>query len=650
MPVRFPPSFLEEIKLKLPVSDVVRRRVKLAKSGREWKGLSPFNQERTPSFFVNDQKMAWFDLSAGKNGNIFDFVMQTEGLSFPEAVERLASDAGLALPILSKEAEAQEQKRASLHEVLALAAQFFRAQFLKPAGFKARAYVAGRQIAENLQEEFQIGYAPPEKYALRDHLAAKGASKDMMIEAGLLIHGEEIAVPYDRFRDRLMFPIHDRSGRVVAFGGRALTAEAQPKYLNSPETPLFHKSSLLYNHHRARKAAHNGASVIAVEGYIDVIAMYGAGFPATVASLGTALTPEHCELMWQMAEVPVLCFDGDKAGRKAAFRALDLALPLIAPGRSLRFALLAEGEDPDDLARTKGKAGVEEAIGKALPLVELLWQREIGGARFETPEAKAGLEKRFETLSFEIRDNALRRYYLSDFRARLRAFFAPSQSVARQPRAAAPKPFERQGSAGRFRGRVQDPFERARDYKAPLTIGGPLAASALLQTDKIALPLRDALILLLLLRHPALIDSHYEEIAGLEFADTAVQELCSELLATVSMGKSEEDMTAAPTQQKYQKLIAKLENHPSLTGQWFLQPDSAYSDAELVLHQALTLHRKSKALHKELMEAEVALADEPSSLNLDRLKDIQMQISALPGIEAAIEGFGLASGRASGSL
>ncbi|MGB3282208.1 MAG: DNA primase, partial [Methylovirgula sp.] len=360
--MRFPASFLDELKAKLPVSEVVRKRVKLMKAGREWRGLSPFNAERTPSFFVNDQKMAWFDHSAGKNGNIFDFVMETEGLSFPETVARLAEQAGLALPRMSPEAEAREKERASLYDVLELAAKYFAAELAGRAGAKARDYLAQRGLKPDVLAEFRLGYAGPEKYALRDHLAGKGVGVEAMIESGLLIHGEDIAVPYDRFRERVMFPIADRRGRVIAFGGRALGAEIQPKYLNSPETPLFHKGAILYTHHKARQAAHERGAVIAVEGYVDAISMSAAGFPNIVAPLGTALTPEQCALLWTMAEEPVLCFDGDRAGRKAAYRAIDMALPLIGVGRSLRFALLPEGQDPDDLARGGGSGAVGEVL------------------------------------------------------------------------------------------------------------------------------------------------------------------------------------------------------------------------------------------------------------------------------------------------
>src|SRR5438477_1430879 len=374
--MRFSADFLEDLKSRLPVSEVVGRRVALKKAGREWKGLSPFNKEKTPSFFVNDQKAAWFDFSSGKNGNIFDFVMQTEGVNFPEAVERLASMAGVALPRSTPEAEAREERRKTLHDIVELAAKFFESTLASRAGAKARGYLADRGIEPKTQLRFRIGYATPDRFALKEHLGSQGISAEDMIEAGLLVSGEDIPVPYDRFRDRVMFPISDLRGRVIAFGGRALEKDAQAKYLNSPETPLFHKGGTLYNIAAARKAAHEGAQIIVVEGYVDVIAMVTAGYEAAVAPLGTALTEDQLALLWKMADEPLLCFDGDSAGRRAAYRAVDLALPLIKAGKSLKFASLPEGHDPDDLFRSGGREAIAEVIGAARPLVSVLWMRE----------------------------------------------------------------------------------------------------------------------------------------------------------------------------------------------------------------------------------------------------------------------------------
>src|SRR5215472_5973726 len=360
--MRFTPEFLEDLRARLPVSEVVGKRVKLKKAGREWRGLSPFHQEKTPSFFVNDQKQAWFDFSAGMNGNIFDFVMKTEGVSFPEAVERLAAMAGVALPVASPDAARQEQRRRTLYDVMELAAKFFADTLASRNGAKARGYLADRAILPQTQVQFRLGYAPPDRFGLKEYLGAQGIPVEDMVETGLLVAGDDIPVPYDRFRDRVMFPITDARGRIIAFGGRALEKDVAAKYLNSPETPLFHKGATLYNIAGARKAAHEGAPVIAVEGYIDAIAMVTAGFEATVAPLGTALTAEQLALMWRMADEPTLCFDGDDAGRRAAYRAVDLALPLLKPGKSLKFAALPDGQDPDDLARSGGRAAIDDVL------------------------------------------------------------------------------------------------------------------------------------------------------------------------------------------------------------------------------------------------------------------------------------------------
>src|SRR5262245_12743891 len=300
----------------------------------------------------------WFDFSSGRNGNIFDFLMATDGLSFPEAVERLAGMAGLPLPVVSKESEAREERRKTLHDVMELAAKFFEATLAGRTGARARGYLADRGIDPATQLKFRLGYASSERFALKEHLGAHKVPVEDMVEAGLLVAGDDIPVPFDRFRDRVMFPITDLRGRVIAFGGRALDKDVPAKYLNSPETPLFHKGDNLYNHPTARQASHNGAPLIVVEGYVDVIAMVTAGFAGTVAPLGTALTENQLALLWKMADEPILCFDGDKAGQKAAYRAADLALPLLGPGKSLRFALLPEGQDPDDLVRSGGRGAV----------------------------------------------------------------------------------------------------------------------------------------------------------------------------------------------------------------------------------------------------------------------------------------------------
>ncbi len=631
--MRFPSSFLDDLKARLPISQVVRRRVKLAKAGREWKGLSPFNAEKTPSFFVNDQKMAWFDLSAGKNGNIFDFVMETEGLSFPEAVERLAAEAGLPLPKSSPEAEAQEHKRAGLREALDMAADFFAAELKGPSGARARSYLAERGVSLAMQTQFRLGFARPDRYALRDHLAHKGVAKETMIEAGLLIHGEDIPVPYDRFRERIIFPIANRSGGAIAFGGRALGKDAQPKYLNSPETPLFHKGSVLYNHHQARKAAHDRGRVIVVEGYFDVIAMAQAGFAETVAPLGTALTPDHAALLWTMAAEPILCFDGDGAGRKAAYRAIDMALPLIGPGRSLRFALLPGGQDPDDLIRSGGASAMQTILAAAQPLSELIWARETGDQAFSTPERRATLERRLGDLAREIRDETLRRHYVAEFKERLFRLFSPREPAreGRAPRAFGP---------GR------------RDGGQRIDTRPPVASQSLLRVLRpggAALPPREALILLILLNHPGLVERHLEAVAEIDFANKDAGALRDHLLGYAGEGEIGGQRRRAEA-AGFADILQRLDALAAHASHWYVSASAAEADAEEVLRQALTLHRRARTLNKDLRRAEEDLASNASEANLARLNDIKEQLLALSGTEATIEGFGAASGRSGGSL
>jgi len=637
--MRFPPSFLDEIKARLPVSEVVRRRVKLLKSGREWKGLSPFSAEKTPSFFVNDQKMAWFDFSSGQNGNIFDFLMRTEGLSFPEAVERLAADAGLQLPTVSPEAEKRERERASLQDVCEMAAQFFEAQLQAKEGARARGYLADRGLSPQIQRQFRIGYSPAERFALRDHLASKNVTAEQMIEAGLLVHGEDIAVPYDRFRDRVMFPICDRSGRVIAFGGRAMEKDVAAKYLNSPETPLFHKGHVLYNHHNARKAAHDSGSVIAVEGYVDVISMSAVGFNHVVAPLGTALTPDQCELLWRMAPEPTLCFDGDKAGRKAAYRAIETALPLLGPGKSLRFAFLPDGQDPDDLARTGGAAAITEVLEAARPLVDVLWTRETEAGPLDTPERRAALERRLMETIRAIGDETLRRHYKADLEARLRGLFGEAAG-ARQPY----RP-QRGGMGGRG-GRFVP--QQPRGYvEQGLPPSPGLARSPLLSPAR-AISSREALIALVAMNQPGLASHYAEELAALDLANRDLMKLINAILGRIAIP----DVDALQVRHTLEgagfgELLGRIERLVGPSMGWCVGPQAQERDAEEVLKQALALHRRARALHKELKSAELALGTEATDANFNRLREIQAELSGIEGREATIEGFGSAAGRQS---
>lgn len=421
--MRFPPSFLDELKARLQVSDVVGRRVKLKKAGREFKGLSPFQQEKSPSFTVNDQKQFYHDFSTGKHGNIFDFVMETEGVSFPEAVERLASLAGLPLPRTSRDEEQREERQKSLYDVMELATKYFQQNLASTQGAQARGYLSDRAIASSTSVEFGLGYASANRFGLKEHLGSKGISVSDMIETGLLIAGDDIPVPYDRFRDRVIIPIHDQRGRVVGFGGRALKSDVQPKYLNSPETSIFHKGSVVFNFHRAREPAHKMGSVVAVEGYMDAIAIYQAGIRGVVATMGTAFTEEQITTLWRLSSEPVICFDADRAGIAAAHRSIDRILPLLAVGKSFRFAFMVGEKDPDDLIRERGVEAFKEVLMGSSPMWEVLWGRETKGVNVKSPDAQASLEKKLIALIHTIKDSSVQTAYIRTCRLQLAELF-----------------------------------------------------------------------------------------------------------------------------------------------------------------------------------------------------------------------------------
>lgn len=631
--MRFPDSFLDEIRARLPASAVVGQKVRLKKQGREFAGLSPFNSEKTASFFVNDQKGRWFDFSAGKNGDIFAFVMETEGLTFNEAVERLAGEAGLALPQRDPRMEEREKERATLHEVMELAARFFEAALQSRAGASARGYLQNRGLGPDLQKRFRIGYAPGERAALKEHLAQKNVTQADMIAAGLLITGDDVPVSYDRFRERIIFPITDFKGRIVGFGGRALSADVPAKYLNSPETELFHKGSLLYNGFEARKAAHDGAPVIAVEGYVDAIMMVVAGFGATVAPLGTALTERQLQILWRMADEPILCFDGDKAGIRAAERAADLALPLLQPGKSLRFALLPGGQDPDDLVRSGGPDAVRAVINAARPLVDLLWSRETDAGSFETPERRAALEARLRDIAKAVGDESVRRHYSQAFAERIAAFF-PAPERQRYG--------DRRGAGRPFRGTSQ-----VRGRAAPIPISDRLRRSAML-SGRVTHPLREVVLVMTVVNHPGLLADHLDAFAHIEFSHPDLNQLRNAILDIVSHSEGEgaDASLLQPLRTgQFGPLLARLEDQIERAGHWPATPEAANDDAMRGWEQALTLHARSGALHRELREAEAALAADASEANLARLIDIQAELARTDGTEALVEGFGTSSGR-----
>ncbi|MGV6847703.1 MAG: DNA primase [Marinibacterium sp.] len=434
-----PPGFLDELRGRLSLSQVVGRKVTwdMRKSNQgkgDFWAPCPFHQEKTASFHVDDRKGYYYCFGCQAKGDAIGFVRESENLGFMEAVELLAREAGLPMPAADPQARQKSDRLAQLAEVMERAVQFFRLQLRTGAGAGAREYVIGRRgLDEAALERWEIGFAPDGWQGLWDHLRGKGVAEDLILTAGLARPSSKGGTPYDTFRNRLMFPIRDARGRAIAFGGRAMDPGDMAKYLNSPETPLFDKGRSLYNHGPARTAVGKGAPLIVAEGYMDVIALAQAGFDGAVAPLGTAITEEQLQMLWRIDSEPVIALDGDAAGLKAAYRLIDLALPLMAPGRSLRFALMPEGCDPDDLVRESGPGAVQAVLDEAQPMVRLMWRQETDGAVFDSPERKAALEHALKSRIARIGDAVLRQHYDREIRGLLWALFAPKRAGLARP-------------------------------------------------------------------------------------------------------------------------------------------------------------------------------------------------------------------------
>ena len=499
------PAFLDELRARTLLSALVSKTVKLQKKGREFAACCPFHNEKTPSFYVNDEKGFYHCFGCGAHGDAIRWMTDQRGLPFIDAVKELAQAAGMELPALDAREAVRAERAKSLHDVMAAAAAWFEEQYAGLAGAAARAYVEKRRIAEATRKSFGLGYAPDSKSGLRRALDRFGDK--MLVEAGLLIEveGKE---PYDRFRDRLMIPIRDPRGRVIAFGGRII-GQGEPKYLNSPDTPLFDKGRTLYNLDRAAPAARKTGRMIVVEGYLDVIALAQAGIEEAVAPLGTALTEMQIERLWRQVDAPLLCFDGDAAGQKAAFRAATRALPGLAPGRSLAFLTLPPGKDPDDLVRAGGGAAFEALAADPEPLVDRLWNHELAAEPLATPEQRAGLRKRLNELVATIADQDVRQQYQAEVRRRFETQFLQRPTFV-------PRPAFQRGSRPPFRPGWQAPHPASPEAK----VVGASGIDRVLAKGVVAG----------LLRFPDLLARHAEALHALRFGDPIIARLVDALV------------------------------------------------------------------------------------------------------------------------
>lgn len=590
-----PPSFLDELRARLPVSEVVGQRVRLTRAGREHKGLCPFHKEKSPSFTVNDDKGFFHCFGCGAHGDIIGFVMQHDQMAFMEAVEQLAGQAGLHVPAPSPQASAEEARRKGLNELVECACQFFQDQLADRSGQQARDYLDRRGLDTGSIAKFRLGYAPSDSGALIGHLKAAGFDEEAILAVGLARRPDDGRAPYAFFRNRLMFPVADRRDRVVAFGARLLQGDG-PKYINSPDSPIFHKGQMLYGMAGARQAAGKGHGIIVAEGYMDVIALVREGFAGAVAPLGTAVTEDQIRLLWRLTETPVLCFDGDDAGRRAAWRAVERLLPMLQPDKSARIAFLPDGEDPDSLLNRQGRQGMKDVLGATLSVADLVWRQELTAHALDTPEGRAGLRAGLDRQAQRIEDEAVRQFYRQDLRNRLEQAF-PWRGGGR--RGSKPgKPFETPGARPR------------RPRSAVLN-----RATAMLAT---------------IVNHPALFAEVEEDLAMVDIADRALDAMRRDIVSSLSADAEldSDGLCAHLTAHGHESVLMQLLSAKMMAAAPFARRAAPLEDARRGW-RGIVAYRDEGRVLDELRRARGDLAREATQRNLERVKQLEAQATRI---------------------
>ncbi len=578
-----PPGFLDELRSRASLSQVVGRKVVWdTRKSNQGKGdmwsPCPFHHEKTASFHVDDRKGFYYCFGCHAKGDAIGFIKDTENVSFMEAVEILAREVGMPMPARDPQAQKKMDRRSELAEVMEEAVRFFRLQLNTGNAGPARDYLAGRGLGEEALQRWEIGFAPNGWQVLWDHLRGKGIAEELILGAGLAKPSSKGGKPYDTFRNRIMFPIRDPRGRCVAFGGRAMDPEDNAKYLNSPETELFDKGRTLFNHGPAREAAGKGQPLIVAEGYMDVIALDTGGFGASVAPLGTAITESQLQLLWRISPEPIIALDGDTAGLRAAMRLIDLALPLLEAGQSLRFALMPEGQDPDDLLRAKGPDAVRAVLDEAMPMVRLLWQRETDGRVFDSPERKAALDKVLREKIKLIRDPSIRAHYGQEIKNLRWELFNP-----RKEKAGPRKPWV----PGR------KPIATAR----LTTRSSPLVASG----EQAEIQLRETVILATLIATPHVIQKFEAGVEMMECADPLNADLREAILRVGSSRPQElrDELIARIGEEALENLFAL--RHVAINPA--IRRAGDVELAEMTVDEELAKLRARRGLDEEIAEA-----------------------------------------------
>ena len=579
-----PPGFLEELRARISVSQVVGRKVSWdMKKSNQSKGdmwaPCPFHQEKTASFHVDDRKGFYYCFGCHAKGDAISFVKETENVNFIEAVEILAKEAGLQMPQQDPLAKEKSSYRDELFKIMELSVRFYQRSLSSAKGERAREYIKSRQLTSKIIDDFELGFAANNRTDLFDYLSDKNIPEQHIIDTGMCLRPDDGGTVYDRFRDRIMYPIRDSRGRCIAFGGRAMSKNARAKYLNSPETKLFDKGRSLYNFSTARAALNSQSSLIVAEGYMDVIALSQANFKASVAPLGTAITKDQLTLIWRISPEPVIALDGDRAGIGAAYRLVDVALPLIETGKTIKFALMPEGYDPDDLIKERGRDAMQNFVDQSISLADLLWRRETDGFSFNNPEARADLDKRLDLALSNIRDRQLKYHYQQHFKdLKWDAFTKKS---------------------GKKSSAIQD------NTSARTAVKGSFIANS---DKKNFISLKEKVILAILVKYPNLIERYKEKLMAMEWIYKDHVLIVDEILNNGHLGHEE---ILENLQNKFgDKLIEKLlrQNHIQIIPCLGTKNDP--EQAALVLSDEISKLEMQRGLDAELEEVVNSPAEE----------------------------------------
>ncbi len=622
--MRFQPDFLDELRMRLSLADYIGRRVRLTRKGREHTGLCPFHSEKTPSFTVNEEKGFYHCFGCAAHGDIIKFAMETESLSFPEAIERLADEAGLALPVQTEVDRQETAKRGELHDVMEAATHWFESQLQSSKGQQARDYLRDRGLSAETIANFRLGVAVSGRTHMRDALLARKFTEQQLIDTGLVIKPEDGGQAYDRFRDRIMFPITDARNKIVAFGGRAL-GDAKAKYLNSPETSLFHKGHLLYNLPKARETSRSKDRLIVVEGYMDVIAITQAGFGESVAPLGTALSEQQIQQLWRLTPEPILCFDGDNAGVRASERAMERVLPLLKPAHSLRFAYLPKGEDPDSLVMTAGPGAFENILGQAKSLIDVLWDTTLAQGPIDTPERRAGFRSRLIDAAKTIGDDDVRRFYLSDLGDRFKDLGRPGNKWLGNNRLGNGGSFvpQRGGQFGRNRQGKGGWHNGGRGNRFEPAVSPELLRTNLAQKESSMAPRREKLLIRAILNHPALLETLEEDLIKVEFSSVELDKMHAAIIGiAVESRANSVDLESSTLknhlmERGFSEELARLEADRSLISDGFASADAPLETAAQGIAQLIEASQLHM-LQGELQQAELDAADGLADTELER--------------------------------